>query len=107
MGPPSACIGANNDKPASFHHENWRVLSEWRDSNSRHPGPKEPVELFSNIFCFFLLLFVPEMLISRTLVSTSSMCSKPSYGQICGQKPLPKILGDNLTNQEAVFFVPL
>ena len=27
-------------KTASFQHENWRFWSEWRDSNSRHPGPK-------------------------------------------------------------------
>ena len=33
-------------------------LSKWRDSNSRHPGPKELLELFSNIFrSFWRLLF--------------------------------------------------
>ena len=29
-----------NVKTASFRTENWRFWSEWRDSNSRHPGPK-------------------------------------------------------------------
>ena len=29
-----------NVKTASFQYENWRFWSEWRDSNSRHPGPK-------------------------------------------------------------------
>ena len=85
------CIDATNDKPASFHYENWRVLSEWRDSNSRHPGPKEILELFSNNFCFSLTLFIPEMLLSRTLVSDASMCSKPSYGQIYGQNRFSEI----------------
>ena len=63
--------------------------SEWRDSNSRHPAPKKLWELFSNIFRSFLAPFIPEKLLFRTLVSTVSMCSKPGYGQICGQKPLP------------------
>ena len=81
------------------HHANRKVQnpqkrildfwSEWRDSNSRHPGPKKLWELFSNIFRSFLAPFIPEKLLFRTLVSAVSMCSKPGYGQICGQKPLP------------------
>ena len=63
--------------------------SEWRDSNSRHSAPKYLVELFSNIFRSFLAPFIPEKLLFETLVSVVSMYSKPSYGQICGQKPLP------------------
>ena len=31
---------SNICKTASFRTENWRFWSEWRDSNSRHPGPK-------------------------------------------------------------------
>ena len=68
----------------------FRLLwSEWRDSNSRHPGPKYLVELFPKIFRSFLAPLIPEMLLFKTLVSTVSMYSKPGYGQICGQKPLP------------------
>ena len=68
----------------------FRLLwSEWRDSNSRHPGPKKLWELFYNIFRSFLAPFISEKLLFKTLVSTVSMYSKPGYGQICGQKPLP------------------
>ena len=34
--------------------------SKWRDSNSRHPGPKELLELFSNIFRALSAPFSPE-----------------------------------------------
>ena len=47
------------------------------------------MELSSNNFRSFLAPFIPEKLLFRTLVSTVSVYSKPSYGQICGQKPLP------------------
>ena len=68
----------------------FRLLwSEWRDSNSRHPGPKKLWELSSNNFHSFLAPFIPEKLLFETLVSAVSMYSKPGYGQICGQKPLP------------------
>jgi hypothetical protein len=39
---------------------------------------------------FLLSTFVPEMILFKTLSSTASACSKPSCGQICGQKPLPQ-----------------
>ena len=65
------------------------IWSKWRDSNLRHPAPKKLWELFSNIFRSFLAPSIPEKLLFRTLVSTVSVYSKPSYGQICGQKPLP------------------
>ena len=61
--------------------------SEWRDSNSRHPAPKELLELFSNIFRSFLVPFIPEKILFRTLVSTVSVYSKAVYGQKCGQIP--------------------
>ena len=59
--------------------------SKWRDANSRHPAPKELLELVSNIFCSVLAPFIPEKLLFRTLVSTISVCSEASYGQQCGQ----------------------
>ena len=58
--------------------------SKWRDSNSRHPAPKELLELFSNNLCSFLAPFIPDKLLFRTLVSTVSVCSKTEYGQKCG-----------------------
>ena len=61
--------------------------SKWRDSNSRHPAPKELLELFSNIFRSFLALFIPDKLLFETLVSTASACSEAVYGQKCGQIP--------------------
>ena len=70
--------------------------SEWRDSNSRHPGPKNLWELFSNNFCSFLTPFIPEKLLFETLVSAVSVCSKPGYGQICDQNRFPQ-------KREAVF----
>lgn len=91
------------DKAASFRNENWRLWSEWRDSNSRHPGPKQLTELFSNIFRSFLAPFIPEKLLFETLVSTVSMCSKPGYGQICGQKPLPAKSGKRFVHSEDLF----
>jgi len=39
--------------------------------------------------------FIPEKLLFETLISTVSMCSKPGYGQICGQKPLPEDSGSH------------
>ena len=60
-----------------------------RDLNPRSPGPKQLTELFSNIFRSFLAPFIPEKLLFKTLVSTVSMCSKPGYGQICGQNRFP------------------
>jgi len=65
------------------------------------------VELFSNIFRFFLAPFIPEKLLFETLVSTVSMYSKPGYGQICGQNRFPEIWATFRQIQEAVFFVPL
>ena len=59
--------------------------SKWRDSNSRHPAPKELEELFSNLFGFILAPFIPEKLLFRTLVSIVSVCSESVYGQKCGQ----------------------
>ena len=59
--------------------------SKWRDSNSRHPAPKELLELFSNIFRSFLVPFIPEKLLFETLVSAVSVYSKAVYGQKCGQ----------------------
>ena len=67
--------------------------SKWRDSNSRHPAPKELVELFSNIFVFFLAPFIPEKLLFRTIVSTVSACSEAKYGQQCGQ--IQRLPGSN------------
>jgi len=64
------------------------------------------VELFSNIFHSFLAPFIPEMLLFETLVSTVSMCSKPGYGQICGQNRFPEIWATFRQIQGAVFFVP-
>lgn len=58
-------------------------------SNFGFRCPKKLWELFSNNFRSFLAPFIPEKLLFETLVSTVSMCSKPGYGQICGQKPLP------------------
>ena len=68
--------------------------SEWRDSNSRHPGPKELYELFSNLFCSFLLLSAPNTVLFEPDRSTVSTCSEPVYGQNCGQNPLPTICGN-------------
>ena len=61
------------------------------------------MELFSNKFRSFLAPFIPEKLIFETLVSTVSMYSKPGYGQICGQKPLPQISGDCSPNPGSGF----
>ena len=58
---------------------------------------------FSNIFRSFLAPFIPEKLLFETLVSTVSMCSKPGYGQICGQKPLPQISGNFLPRSRKRF----
>lgn len=52
------------------------------------------MELSSKNFRSFLAPFIPEKLLFETLVSTVSMYSKPGYGQICGQKPLPWNLGN-------------
>ena len=46
--------------------QNLDFWSEWRDSNSRHPGPKELMELFSNLFCSFLVLSAPKNCAFRT-----------------------------------------
>ena len=62
--------------------------SKWRDSNSRHPAPKELLELFSNLSRSFLALFIPEKLLFETLFSTVSVCSEAVYGQKCGQAPV-------------------
>ena len=69
------------DKTASFRNENWRLWSEWRDSNSRHPGPKELMELFSNLFCSFLVLSAQIPVLSEPVLSTVSTCSRAVYGQ--------------------------
>ena len=74
-----------NVKTASFRTENWRFWSEWRDSNSRHPGPKELMELFPNLFCSFLVLSAQVTMLSGTLQSAVSTCSRAVYGQKCGQ----------------------
>ena len=87
ISPPKE-ISRNGIKPFLL------IWSEWRDSNSRHPGPKKLWELFSNIFRSFLAPFIPEKMLFETLVSTVSMCSNLRYGQICGQKPLSQISGD-------------
>ena len=68
--------------------------SEWGDSNSRHLDPKELMELFPNLFCSFLVLSVPNTVLSEPDRSTVSTCSEPVYGQKCGQKPLPTICGN-------------
>ena len=91
------------DKAASFRNENWRLWSEWRDSNSRHPGPKELMELFPNLFCSFLVLSAQVTMLSGTLQSAVSTCSRAVYGQKCGQNRFPQISGDCPPIQEAVF----
>ena len=48
-------------------------------------------------FSLRLERFAPEMLLFETLISTVSMCSKPGYDQICGQKPLPAKSGKRFT----------
>ena len=78
------------DKTASFRPENWRLWSEWRDSNSRHPGPKELMDLFSNLFCSFLVLSAQITMLSGTLRSAVSTCSRAVYGQKCGQNRFPQ-----------------
>ena len=92
------------DKAASFRNENWRLWSEWRDSNSRHPGPKEFMELFSNLFCSFLVLSTQNSVLSEPVRSTVSTHSKVVYGQICGQNRFPKFTAIFRQVWEAVFF---
>ena len=68
-----------------------RIADFWsgrQDLNLRLLAPKKLWELFSNNFRSFLAPFIPENLLFETLVSTVSMCSKPGYGQICGQAPV-------------------
>ena len=50
----------------------FRLLwSEWRDSNSRHPGPKQSDNLFSNIFSLRLEVFTPK---DRAFRNSPSHC---------------------------------
>ena len=66
---------SNIYKTASFRTENWRFWSEWRDSNSRHPGPK-PGALPTGPH--------PDI----------ELKENARYGQICGQGNCTTFLGN-------------
>ena len=52
---------------------------------------------------FVLSTFIPKIMLFKTLTSTASAYSKPSYGQICGQKPLPTKNGKRFAHLEDLF----
>ena len=95
------------DKAASFRNENWRLWSEWGDSNSRRLDPKELMDLFSNLFCSFLVLSAQITMLSGTLRSAVSTCSRAVYGQKCGQNRFPHLRQLFSQVWEAVSFVRL
>ena len=63
------------------------IWSEWRDSNSRHPGLKDERKLFSNHFRPIWRCLFRNLVLSGTVFSVVSGCSNPVYGQKCGQRP--------------------
>ena len=93
--PGLRCIAAKKKISVHNHCINdcVRRWSEWGDSNSRHLEPKELEELFSNLFCSFLVLSAQNSVLSEPVRSTVSTHSKVVYGQICGQNRFPQNWG--------------
>ena len=68
--------------------------SEWRDSNSRHPGPKELMELFSDLFSSLLVLSTPKHRAFRTCPLHCFHVFRTCLWSKMWSKPLPTICGN-------------
>ena len=69
-----------------------RIVGLGPSGEIRTPGvliPKNSGNFLLTISAPFWDLLFRKSCFFRTLVSAASMYSKPGYGQICGQKPLP------------------
>jgi len=85
--PPAYCdlifrVSLNTNKKCYKPQKRFIAFwSEWRDSNSRHPGPKRILNPTSNRLRHSLIISARKWMLSGHLVSAVSVCSDPGCGQ--------------------------